>query len=178
MKNYEALLTINYGLYLVCSGDKNHGNGFVSNTVFQVTSNPPQIASCCNKENYTKNLIEKCSAFTISVLHQKVSPKILGSFGFRSGKEHDKLKGLDIDYGITGAPIVKNDSVSYLECKLVNSFDAGTHLIFIGEMVAAGILDSSGIPMSYEYYRKVKKGIAPPKAPTFIDSSLLHREKD
>ncbi len=53
MINYEALFNISYGLYIVSSGSKSNGNGFISNTVFQVTSEPPRFAACCNKENHT-----------------------------------------------------------------------------------------------------------------------------
>ena len=44
MINYDALFRISYGLYIVSSGDKNRGNGFISNTVFQVTAEPPEFA--------------------------------------------------------------------------------------------------------------------------------------
>jgi hypothetical protein len=33
MINFEVFLKISYGLYIVSSGDKNRGNGFISNTV-------------------------------------------------------------------------------------------------------------------------------------------------
>ena len=61
MIDFEALFKISYGLYIVCSGDKEKGNGFISNSVFQVTAEPAQFAACCNKDNLTseqKELIE------------------------------------------------------------------------------------------------------------------------
>ena len=70
MINFDALFKVSYGLYVVCSGDKNRGNGFISNTVFQVTSSPARFASCCNKDNYTAEFIKESGAFSVSVLHQ------------------------------------------------------------------------------------------------------------
>lgn len=59
MINFEALFKVSYGLYVVCSGDNSRGNGFISNTVFQVTSEPARFASCCNKDNLTAEFIKK-----------------------------------------------------------------------------------------------------------------------
>ncbi len=60
---------------------------------------------------------------------------------------------------------------------MVQTFDAGTHLIFIGELVNAEILDDSKEPLTYSYYRQVKKGVAPKNAPTYIDKSKLETNK-
>jgi flavin reductase (DIM6/NTAB) family NADH-FMN oxidoreductase RutF len=45
MINFEALFKISYGLYTVSSGSKEYGNGFVSHTFFQVSSDPPMFAA-------------------------------------------------------------------------------------------------------------------------------------
>lgn len=173
MINFEALFKVSYGLYLVSSGDKTHGNGFISNTVFQVTSEPAKFASCCNKDNYTAQLIEKHGCFAVSVLHQETNPTVFGNFGYKSGKDFNKLEGMNVKYGETGCPVVLDDSVAVLEFKVVDKFDVGTHYMFIGELVSAEILDPDKTPISYDFYRNVKKGMAPKNAPTYIDKSKL-----
>ena len=177
MINFETLFKISYGLYVVSSGDKKHGNGFISNTVFQVTSEPAKFAACCNKDNYTSEIIEKYGAFSVSVLHQNAGSGIFGKYGYKSGKDTNKMEGAELKYGTTGVPIVLNDTIAYLECKLVEKFDVGTHWIFIGELLDAQILDESPEPLTYGYYRKVKKGVAPKNAPTYIDKSKLENKK-
>lgn len=175
MINFEALSKISYGLYLVCSGDKDHGNGFIANTVFQVTAEPAQFATCCNKDNFSCNIIEKNGHFSVSILHQNTTADMYGKFGYRSGKDFNKLEGLDVKYGISGVPVVLNDSVAYLECKVVQKVDLGTHIMFIGELLDAQLLDNSIDPITYDYYRKIKKGVAPKNAPTYIDKSKLEK---
>lgn len=177
MITFESLFKITYGLYIVSSGNKDRGNGFISNTVFQVTSEPAQFATCCNKNNFTTDIIKSTGAFTVSILHKEVSSEIFGRFGYKSGKDTDKMSGMDVKTGITGAPIVLNDSIAYLECRVVNTIDVGTHLVFIGELVAAEILDSTKEPLTYQYYREVKKGVSPKNAPTYIDKSKLKPAK-
>jgi len=44
MIDFAALFKISYGLYVVSSGTRDEGNGFISNTVFQVTAEPAKFA--------------------------------------------------------------------------------------------------------------------------------------
>ena len=177
MIDFETLFKISYGLYIVSSGDENSGNGYIANTVFQVTSTPARFAVSCNKNNYTSELIQKHKTFSVSVLEIDTPYEIFGIFGYKSGKDIDKFKGIDIKYGETGVPIVLNSAIAYLEFKLEQAIDMGTHTMFIGELVNAKILDDSKEPITYEYYRKVKKGFSPKNAPTYIDKAKLEKPR-
>lgn len=178
MIDFEALYKITYGLYIVSSGDRIKGNGFISNTVFQVTSEPPRFAIACNKKNFTAGIIEQKKAFSVSILDQETSSDIIGRFGFKSGMDFDKLAGMDVRYGETGVPIVINDAIAYFECRVINTIDTGTHLLFIGEMIQSVLIESSKEPLTYAYYRQVKKGTSPANAPTYIDQSRLSQPKN
>ncbi len=176
MINFEAFFKISYGLYVVCSGDKDRGNGFISNTVFQVTSEPAMFASCCNKDNFTAEFIQKSGAFSVSVLHQDTPAEFFGRFGYKSGRDTDKLEGMRIQYGETGVPIVLDESIAFLECKVVQTHDVGTHWLFIGELVQSDVLDDTMEPITYLHYRQVKKGLAPKNAPTYVDKSKFEKK--
>lgn len=173
MINFDALFRISYGLYLVCSGDRYKGNGFVSNTVFQVTAEPPQFAACCHKNNFTAGMIQASAAFSVSVLHMHSSSDIIGRFGYRSGRDGDKMEGLRITYGDTGVPIVMDESIAFLECGVVQTIDLGTHLMFVGELLNSGIIDDTKEPITYAQYRSVRKAASPRNAPTYIDPGKL-----
>jgi len=177
MINFDALFKVSYGLYVVCSGDKNRGNGFISNTVFQVTSSPARFASCCNKDNYTAEFIKGSGAFSVSVLHQDTPADIFGRFGYKSGRDFDKLQGMRVQYGETGVPIVLDEAIAFLECRVVQTYDVGTHWLFIGELVQSDVVDDSMEPITYLHYREVNKGVAPKNAPTYVDKSLLEKKK-
>lgn len=173
MINFEALFKLTYGLYIVSSGDKNRGGGFISNTFFQVTAEPPRFASCCNKDNHTAELIQKMGAFSVSIIHQEASADLIGRFGYKSGRDFNKMEGMQVKYGETGVPIVLNDTIAFLECKVIQTIDVGTHWMFIGELIQSELLDDSKEALTYLYYREVKKGFAPKNAPTYIDKSKL-----
>ncbi len=174
MIDFNALFKLSYGMYVVSSGTRERGNGFISNSVFQVTAEPPQIAACCNKDNFTAGLIADTGAFSISVLKQDADRDTIGTFGYKSGRTVNKFEKFEIKKGQTGLPVLITDAIATLECKLVNTFDVGTHLIFIGEVVAAEMI-AENIPLTYAHYRETRNGVAPKNAPTYIDKAKLEK---
>ena len=166
--NLKALHNLSYGLYVVASEKQGKLNAQIANTVVQVTSEPPTIAVCINKQNLTHEFITESNVFTASVLSQDTPLSFIGHFGFKSGREVDKLKDVNYKLGEAKAPIVLDHSLAYLEAKVINQLDVGTHTIFIGELVGADVL-SEGEPMTYAYYHQVKRGSTPKTAPSYIE---------
>ena len=91
----------------------------------------------------------------------------IGRFGFRCGREFPKMQGTPFITGVTGAPIITEKTCAFLEGKVVRSLDCGTHTLFLGEVLDAGILNDQP-PMTYAHYHLVKKGKSPKTAPTYI----------
>jgi flavin reductase (DIM6/NTAB) family NADH-FMN oxidoreductase RutF/rubredoxin len=176
--NIEAFFSISYGLYAVCTKSGTKLNGYISNTVFQVTSDPPQIAVSCSKNNLTTGMIEESRAFSISVLEKNTGPDIIGSFGYRSGKDINKFEKVNYRTGVTGVPILMNNTLVWFECRVKNSFDLGTHILFIAEVVESEVNDTAGEPLTYDYYRVYKKGKSPRNAPTYVDDARLKAIKE
>ena len=104
--NPSALYKLGYGMYIVCSRKGERFNGQVANTVFQITSEPPTVAVSINKGNLTHEFIKDSRVFTASVLCQATPLSFIGNFGFKSGRDVDKLKGIKYKIGVTKAPIV------------------------------------------------------------------------
>jgi ferric-chelate reductase [NAD(P)H] len=165
--NLQALRNLSYGLYVVASEKQGKLNAQIANTVIQVTSEPPAIAVCINKQNLTHEFISESKVFIASILSQDTPLSFIGHFGFKSGRDVDKLKDVNYKLGETKAPIVLDHSVAYLEAKVINQVDVGTHTIFIGEIVGADVLGESE-PMTYAYYHQVKRGTTPKTAPSYI----------
>lgn len=170
--NPEAFFKVTYGLYLVCSKDGNNFNGHVSNTVFQVTADPPRFVVASHKDNLTTRYIQKSRVFSISVLQQEVDLDFLGPWGFKSGTQVDKFKDTAYFTGKTGAPVVMEKSLAFIECELEDEIDTGTHLLFIGRVVDADIFNRQAEPLTYSYYRRVIKGLSPEKSPTYTGDKL------
>lgn len=165
--NNKTLHKISYGLYIISSKKGKKFNGQIANTVFQVCSEPPVIAVCINKENLTHEFIKESGVYTVSILSENTPMRFIGLFGFKSGTDIDKFKGVDYKVGVTGAPVVLDNSIGFLEAEVMSSADVITHTVFFGKVVEADILNDKE-PMTYAYYHTVKRGKAPKTAPTYI----------
>ncbi len=142
-------------------------NGQIVNTVFQVTAEPPTIAVSINKQNLTHEYIQESKVFSVSILSSETPMKFIGHFGFKSGKELEKFKEVRYKIGQTGAPILLENTIAYLELKVIDQLDVGTHKIFVGELVEAEIIQE-GEPLTYAYYREIKGGKSPKTAPSYV----------
>jgi len=165
--NLKALYKLGYGLYVVCSKKGDKLNGQIANTVFQITSEPPAIAVSINKTNLTHEFIKESRVLTASVLSQDTPLSFIGHFGFKSGRDIDKFEGINYKIGETQAPVVTDNTLAYLEARVIQELDAGTHTIFLGELVGADVL-KEGEPMTYAYYHQVKRGTTPKTAAVHI----------
>ncbi|MFC1823939.1 flavin reductase family protein [Thermodesulfobacteriota bacterium] len=166
----RALRDLSYGLYIVTSRDGEKLNGQIVNTVIQVTSDPARIAVIINKKNMTHELIAKSKVFGVSVLDQTAPMTFFGPFGFRSGRDIDKLEKVSFKEGITGCPLVTEHALSLIEASVFDQIDLGTHTIFIGDAVNSEVI-KKGQPLTYQYYHEELKGKSPQNAPTFIPKS-------
>lgn len=171
--NFESFFSLTYGLYIVSSEDSGQKNGYVANTVFQVTAEPPQLGVSCSKNNLTTGLIAASGKFSVSVLKQQSSADLIGLFGYKSGKEADKFKSVQHTTGKSGVPIVTQDSVAWFECEVSGQIDVGSHIIYIGKVLDCEILDKDATPLTYAWYREVKKGLSPKNAPTYVDPAKV-----
>lgn len=163
----SVLNLLSYGMYVVAAKSGDQLNGQIVNTIFQITSSPPRIAVSINKENLTHELITQSGIFSVSILEEATPLGFIGRFGFRSGRELDKLSAVKHLRGIERCPIVVDNALAYLEVKVIDHVDVGTHTIFIGEVKRAKNLQE-GTPLTYAYYHQVKGGKTSKRAATYI----------
>jgi flavin reductase (DIM6/NTAB) family NADH-FMN oxidoreductase RutF/rubredoxin len=165
--NIRAVQKMCYGVYIISSKNDNKINGQIANTAFQITSDPATVAISINKQNLTHEYIKKSKVFVISILSKDAPMTLIGDFGFKSGRDIDKFRDIQYRKGVTGAPIVLEETVAYMECEVLSSTDVGTHTIFIGKIIDCDNL-SDAEPMTYAYYHQIKGGKSPKTAPTYV----------
>lgn len=162
----KVFYNLSYGLYILTSVDGEKANGQIINTAIQVTSEPVRVAVIVNKVNFTHEYIMKSGIFGVSVLGIETPMVFIGLFGFRSGRNTDKLSRTAFKTGVTGCPLVTDYGLSVLEAKVDEHMDVGSHTIFIGSVVNSEVI-REGNPLTYQYYHQTLKGKSPPSAPTF-----------
>ncbi len=168
-----AMRNLSYGLFALFTHDGKKDNACIINTGVQMTDNPKRISICVNRDNYTCEIIKNTGVFNLSVLDESATFDIFKRFGFASGRDTDKLEGLEtVAEGANGLKYLTAESNAMISCKVVFSRDFGTHTLFVAEVTEAKVL--SKVPSAtYAYYFANIKPSAPvkreePKAETAL----------
>jgi len=172
----KALFKISYGIYVVTSCHQGKANGLIANTVCQVSSDPPRLSVCIHKKSLTHEYVSQSGLFAVSALDESTPLKFIGIFGFNTGRKIDKLSMVCHHNGVSGCAVLTENAIAAFECKVVNAVDAGTHTIFIGDLLSAELLNP-GLPLTYSYYREHLRGMTPKNAPTYVPKTELKEEK-
>ncbi len=152
--NTNALFKIGYGLYILTAYENGKDNGCIINTVMQVTSDPCQIAIAVNKKNYTAGMIHNTRKFNISVLSESVKFDTFKHFGFQSGADNDKFANFsDTERTPNGLLYITKDTNAFMSAYVQQEIDLGSHLMFIGQLVASEVLSDTPT-VTYDYYQK------------------------
>lgn len=147
-----ALFNIGYGLYVVTSNDGTKDNGFVCNTVCQVTNTPNRVAVTINKQNYSHDTIKATGKMNVNCLSTEAPFKVFEVFGFQSGRDVNKFEGctpLRTENGLVCLPKYVNAVISL---EVDEYIDLDTHGMFISAVTEAQNL-SKVETMTYTYYQ-------------------------
>ena len=147
-----ALFNIGYGLYVVTSNDGTKDNGFVCNTVCQVTNTPNRVAVTINKQNYSHDTIKATGKMNVNCLSTETPFKVFEVFGFQSGRNVNKFEGctpLRTENGLVCLPRYVNAVISL---EVEQYIDLDTHGMFICAVTEAQNL-SKVETMTYTYYQ-------------------------
>lgn len=149
-----AIFKLSYGLFVLSAKDGDKDNGCIVNTVQQVTVTPNRMTVAVNKGNFTCEMIQKTGEFNVSVLSTDVPFDVFTRFGFQSGRDVDKFDGFETygraDNGITYLTQYANAVISG---KVVDTYDLGTHILFIADVVDAKVISDKD-SVTYDFYHK------------------------
>jgi len=163
----NSLLKLNYGMYIVSSAKDGKFNGCIVNSLFQIVPEPPMIATSINKECLTHEYISNSNILTASVLSIKADMAFIRGFGFRSGRDINKFENINYKLGQEDAPIIVDNTVAFVEARVLHSYDIETHTLFIAKVTACETTNPSEEPMTYTHYRDIKHGRTPKAAATY-----------
>jgi len=162
----EVLDRLSYGLYVVTSHCDGKLNGQISDALMQVTAFPPRVAVSINKDELTHEYISKSAVFAVSILSRSADMPFIGLFGFKSGRDVDKLSQIRHKIGRTGCPLVTENAVAAFEAEVRATLDLDTHTLFVADVVAGEVIEEARI-LTYRYYTDEMKGKVPKNSPSY-----------
>ena len=148
----NAMFKLSYGLFVLTARQDGKDNGCIINTAMQITDTPKRIQIAVNKANLTHDMIARTGVFNVSVLTEDAPFDTFRQFGFCSGRDTDKFAAVSYDDRTeNGLRYVPENCNAVLSGKVVESYDWGTHTLFIAEVTEAHAL-SDAPSMTYQYY--------------------------
>ena len=162
----EVLDRLTYGLYVVTSRLDGKMNGQISDALMQVTAVPPKVAVSLCKKELTHDYVDRSGVLAVSVLAQSTPMPFIGLFGFRSGRDVDKLAHVSHRIGTSGCPLVLENATAVFEGRVIERVDLDTHTIFIADVTQAEVIRREP-PLTYAYYTRHMRGKVPANAPTY-----------
>lgn len=154
--NTKALSQLSYGLYVAASKYDKKMNGCIVNTVMQVTSDPLQTAVAINKNNLTCEIVQKSNMLSLSVLSETAPFSLFQHFGFQSGRTTDKFVNYPFALTKQELPYLKDHTTAFIDCKVKDVIDLGTHMLFITSVNDCELL-SGEKAMTYSFYHDFVK---------------------
>jgi flavin reductase (DIM6/NTAB) family NADH-FMN oxidoreductase RutF len=157
LRHYPAGVTI----VTVQSGELRHG--LTVSAFASVSAEPPLIMIIIENRHRVYPLLQEPEAvFAVNILGEEQSEM---SNRFAWVKDEDRFALGDWSTATTGAPILK-DALAWLDCRIHARYPAGSHTIYVGEVVASAVPEEEAPPLVYwnRGYRKLKLSDAIPSS--------------
>ncbi len=110
-------------------------HGMTINSFTSISLYPAFVSVSLQKSTRTHDLALKSHMFGVTMLSEDQS-ELSDLFAGRKPEIEDRFAGLHIDTLITGAPLIVG-GLAWLDCRVVQTFDAGMNTLFIAEALAA-----------------------------------------
>ncbi len=143
-----AFTALVHGVYVVTTRLGEKINGMTAAWVAQVSLNPLLVMVSIAPSRYSHTLIKESGIFAINVLTGE-QVELAKRFGYKSGRKVDKFAGLDCLAAGSGAPVLPQ-AYAYLDLRLVHTYTAGDHTLFVGEVMEAKILHPQSHPLIFK----------------------------
>jgi flavin reductase (DIM6/NTAB) family NADH-FMN oxidoreductase RutF len=136
-----------HGVYIITTRTKEKINGMTAAWVSQVSLQPLMLMVSIAPARHTHRLVKESGYFAINTLSED-QMDLAKHFGYKSGRKVDKLEGIPFFDAPKGSPVL-SDALAYFECQLVDTFTAGDHTLFVGNVISAKILKDDKKPLIF-----------------------------
>lgn len=129
MRAWTAGVTVATTIY---EGNK---HGMTVNSFTSISLDPAMITISLQQATRTHELVVKSKAFGLTILSAKQA-NVSDLFAGRYAGIEDRFAELKTETLVTGSPLIVG-GLAWMDCRVVQTFDAGMNTLFIAEVVAA-----------------------------------------
>lgn len=124
-------------LVLVGSASGEEWNAMTTSWVMQLSMEPVLIGVGIDNKAVTHRLISEGGSFSVNLWSSEDTRPFV-KFSKPAQREGNTLNGREVFQAGTGAPVFR-ESIAWMDCEVRRSIDFGTHTLFVGEVVDAGV---------------------------------------
>lgn len=145
------------GVTIVAARADGLAHGMTVNSFTSLSLDPPLVSVSLEKITRTHQLVEEKRSFSVTILSQ-TQQELSDRFAGRESEHSNRFEGLETFDLETGNPVL-SEGLAFFDCRVTASHDAGTHTVFIGEVLVCGQFAEDGEPLVYfnRGYRKITK---------------------
>ena len=123
------------GVTVVSAQDGAIRHGMTVSSFTSVSLTPPLVLISLERAARTASLVEKAGCFGVTIL-STAQREVSDRFAGRIADDQDRFDGLETFSLVSGAPLILG-GLAYFDCQVVATYPAGTHTVFIAEVMAA-----------------------------------------
>lgn len=149
----KAMSTLPTGITVVTTSYNNALYGFTANSFTSVSLLPPLVSFCIRKGSSSANGLIESNYFAVNILAEHQA-----DLSMHFSKFHiEKFVNIPYTTGAYSSSPLISGAVSHLECKKFAHYQAGDHIIVIGEVVNA-VVNTMDNPLVRQLgrYRELK----------------------
>ncbi len=151
----DALRFWTTGVTIVAARHAGVAHGMTVNSFTSLSLDPPLVSVSLEKATRTHQLVKDAGTFAVTILSQR-QLALSDRFAGRDSEQSDRFDGLETFSLETGNPIL-SEGLAFFDCKVSASHDAGTHTVFIGEVLVCGQHTENGEPPLVYFNRAYRK---------------------
>jgi flavin reductase (DIM6/NTAB) family NADH-FMN oxidoreductase RutF len=144
-------------LALIGSRSGDERNGMTASWITQMSMAPVLIGVAVDNEAVTRRLIADGGSFTVNLWNAD-DTRVFVKFSKPANDDGATLNGRPVRAASTGAPVFE-EAVAWMDCEVRHTLDLGTHTLFVGEVVDAGIADDEARPAAMSDTRMKYGGV-------------------
>lgn len=142
----SAMRAWSAGVTVVTAVDGEHKHGMTVNSFTSISLNPALITISLQQNTRTHELVMRSRAFGLTILSAEQT-RVSDLFAGRMPDVTDRFAELQTETLVSGSPLIVG-GLAWMDCRVVQTFDAGMNTLFISEVIAAKGT-GSGEPLLY-----------------------------
>lgn len=134
------------GVTLVTTTHEGAPQAMTVNSFSSVSLDPPLVLFCADKRSRTNAAVQASGVFAVNILREQ-QREVSDLFAGRGSDVERQMLLAEAETAETGSPILR-DVLGFMDCKVTQVSDAGDHVIYVGQVVAAS-RGEAGSPLLY-----------------------------